>query len=347
MIRRAMVLAAGRGTRLAPLTDRLPKPLAPVADRPLLFHVLELLRTGGIEDVVVNLHHLGHLIEEAVGDGSRFGLRVQYSREDPIRDTGGGIKQAEALLGREPFVVANGDSLLEVNLRELTDFHRARGGVVTAWADAWSALRADPLLRLSIAGTVVFWALAGVVSQDIVVYAKVVLRASDAAASLPLAALAVGIGAGSLLAGRLARGVTAAPLEYGLIPLGSVAIAALVLLLGALGPGLAGTLALMLPLGVASGLLAIPLNVLAQWRAPGHRRGAVIAFSNTFVFTGTMAGSLGAGALSQLGFSPTQILVAASAVGAIGAAAAVALLPGALRELVRRIARGLVREERA
>ena len=220
----------------------------------------------------------------------------------------------------------------------------ARGGVVTAWADAWSALRADPLLRLSIAGTVVFWALAGVVSQDIVVYAKVVLRASDAAASLPLAALAVGIGAGSLLAGRLARGVAAAPLEYGLIPLGALAIAALVLLLGALGPGLGGTLALMLPLGVASGLLAIPLNVLAQWRAPGHRRGAVIAFANTFVFTGVMAGSLGAGALSQLGFSPTQILVAASAVGAIGAAAAVALLPGALPKLVRRIARGLVRE---
>jgi acyl-[acyl-carrier-protein]-phospholipid O-acyltransferase/long-chain-fatty-acid--[acyl-carrier-protein] ligase len=91
-------------------------------------------------------------------------------------------------------------------------------------------------------------------------------------------------------------------------------------------------------------LLAIPLNVLAQWRAPGHRRGAVIAFANTFVFTGMMAGSLGAGALSHLGFSPTQILVAASALGAIGAVAAVVLLPGALRELVRRLARGLVRE---
>ena len=219
----------------------------------------------------------------------------------------------------------------------------ARGGVATAWADAWSALRADPLLRLSIAGTVLFWALGGLVSQDIVVYAKVVLRASDAAASLPLAALAVGIGAGSLLAGRLARGV-AAPLEYGLIPLAALAIALLVLLLGALGPGIAGTLALMLLLGVASGLLAIPLNVLAQWRAPGHRRGAVIAFSNTFVFTGTMAGSLGAGALSQLGFSPTQILLAASAGAAISAAAAVALLPGALAALVRRITGRLVRE---
>jgi acyl-[acyl-carrier-protein]-phospholipid O-acyltransferase/long-chain-fatty-acid--[acyl-carrier-protein] ligase len=220
----------------------------------------------------------------------------------------------------------------------------ARGGVAAAWSAAWSALRADRLLRLAISGTVVFWALAGVVSQDIVVYAKVVLHASDAAASLPLAALALGIGAGSLLAGRLTRGVAAAPLEYGLIPLGALAIAALVLLLGVVGPGLAGTLVLMLPLGVASGLLAIPLNVLAQWRAPGDRRGAVIAFANTFVFTGVMAGSLGAGALSQLGFSPTGILVAASGVGALGAAAAVALLPGALRGLVRRIARGLAPE---
>jgi MFS family permease len=222
----------------------------------------------------------------------------------------------------------------------------APGGVAAAWSDAWSALRADRLLRLAVAGTVVFWALAGLVSQDVVVYAKVVLRASDAAASLPLAALAIGIGAGSLLAGRLANGVATAPLEYGLIPLGALSVAGLVLLLGTLGPGLAGTLALMLALGVASGLLAIPLNVLAQWRAPGHRRGAVIAFANTFVFAGTMAGSLGAGALSGLGFSPEQILVAASAVGALGAAAAAGLLPGALRQLVRRIARGLARDLR-
>ena len=69
MIRRAMVLAAGRGTRLAPLTTTTPKPLVPVAGRPLLDSVLEFLRAGGIEEVVINLHHLGHLIERHVGDG--------------------------------------------------------------------------------------------------------------------------------------------------------------------------------------------------------------------------------------------------------------------------------------
>ena len=131
MIRRAMVLAAGRGTRLAPLTDTLPKPLAPVAGRPFLEHVLEFLHAGGIREVVINLHHLGHLIEAHVGDGRRFGLAVRYSRETTILDTGGGIKHAEPLLAGEPFVVANGDSLLRMRLEELVDFHRARGGIGT------------------------------------------------------------------------------------------------------------------------------------------------------------------------------------------------------------------------
>ena len=131
MIRRAMVLAAGFGKRLAPITQTTPKPLVPVAGRPLLDRLLEFLRAGGIEEVVINLHHLGHRIEEHVGDGRRFGLRVRYSPEDPILDTGGGIKNAEPLLAGEPFVVANGDSLLEIRLRDVIEWHRARGGVAT------------------------------------------------------------------------------------------------------------------------------------------------------------------------------------------------------------------------
>jgi len=138
VIRRAMVLAAGRGTRLAPITHSTPKPLVPVAGRPLLERLLEFLRAGGIEEVVINLHHLGHRIQEHVGDGARFGLHVRYSPEDPILDTGGGIKKAEPLLAGEPFVVANGDSLLEIRLRDLIDWHRAHGGVATL------ALRPDP-----------------------------------------------------------------------------------------------------------------------------------------------------------------------------------------------------------
>jgi NDP-sugar pyrophosphorylase family protein len=131
VIRRAMVLAAGRGTRLAPLTDTVPKPLVPVAGRPFLEHILEFLRAGGITEVVVNLHHLGHRIEQHLGDGARFGVRVRYSWENPILDTGGGIKRAEPLLAGEPFVVVNGDSLLEVPLQEVVEHHRARGSLVT------------------------------------------------------------------------------------------------------------------------------------------------------------------------------------------------------------------------
>jgi acyl-[acyl-carrier-protein]-phospholipid O-acyltransferase/long-chain-fatty-acid--[acyl-carrier-protein] ligase len=210
------------------------------------------------------------------------------------------------------------------------------GGVAAAWREAGSALRADRLLRIAVAGTVAFWALGSLLSQDLLVFAKLVLGASDALASLPLTALAIGIGAGSLFAGRLASALASEPIVPGLIPLGALGIAGSVLLLGLLPPGFALTLGLMLPLGVASGLLAVPLNVLAQWRAPGHRRGAVIALSNTFVFAGVMGGSFAAEALSRLGLSPRQILFAAAAAAGAGAAAAIAVFPGALWDLGRR-----------
>lgn len=131
MIRRAMVLAAGRGTRLAPITLTTPKPLVEVGGRPLLEQLVEFLRAGGIREVVVNLHHLGHRIEQHLGDGTRFGLSVRYSWEDPILDTGGGIKRAESLLAGEPFVVVNGDSLLELPLEAVLAYHGERGALAT------------------------------------------------------------------------------------------------------------------------------------------------------------------------------------------------------------------------
>jgi NDP-sugar pyrophosphorylase family protein len=133
-----MVLAAGFGTRLAPLTHTVPKPLVPVAGKPFLDHLLAVLSAGGIREIVINLHHLGHLIEQHVGDGGRFGLAVRYSREATILDTGGGIKHAEPLLTGAPFLVVNGDSLLELSLREIFDAHRAAGGIATL------AVRDDP-----------------------------------------------------------------------------------------------------------------------------------------------------------------------------------------------------------
>jgi MurNAc alpha-1-phosphate uridylyltransferase len=107
---KAIVLAAGRGERMRPITDRIPKPLVPVAGKPLIAYHLEALARAGVRDVVINLSHLGAQIPAALGDGSRFGVRIQYSDEGPVPfETGGGIFNALPLLGPAPFIVVNGD----------------------------------------------------------------------------------------------------------------------------------------------------------------------------------------------------------------------------------------------
>ena len=135
---KAMVLAAGLGTRLRPLTDRTPKPLLPVADRPILLWNLLLLKRHGITDVIINLHHLGEQIVQALGDGSRFGMRVAYSHEPTLLGTGGGIKQAAPFLKDGSFLVLNGDTLSACDLTNLIAAHRTGGAPVTL------ALREDP-----------------------------------------------------------------------------------------------------------------------------------------------------------------------------------------------------------
>jgi MurNAc alpha-1-phosphate uridylyltransferase len=105
----AMILAAGRGERMRPLTDRIPKPLVPVAGKPLIEYHLEKLARAGIRDVVINLAYRGAQIREALEDGSRFGVRISYSDEGPEPiETGGGIFKALPLLGPQ-FIVVNGD----------------------------------------------------------------------------------------------------------------------------------------------------------------------------------------------------------------------------------------------
>jgi MurNAc alpha-1-phosphate uridylyltransferase len=104
----AMILAAGRGTRLKELTANTPKPLVPVAGVRPLIRTLGLLESAGVRDLVINLHYLGGQIEQAVADAPH-GLRVAYSREDMLLDTGGGIKKALPLLGEAPFIAINGD----------------------------------------------------------------------------------------------------------------------------------------------------------------------------------------------------------------------------------------------
>ncbi|MGE8675460.1 N-acetylmuramate alpha-1-phosphate uridylyltransferase MurU [Achromobacter kerstersii] len=105
----AMILAAGRGERMRPLTDRLPKPMLAVGGKPLIVWHLERLAAAGIRDVVINHAWLGHEIENALGDGSAYGVRIRYSPESTALETAGGIAQALPLLGDAPFLVMNGD----------------------------------------------------------------------------------------------------------------------------------------------------------------------------------------------------------------------------------------------
>ena len=128
---RAMILAAGLGTRMRPLTDHLPKALVPVAGRPLIEYALRFVQFHGIEDVVVNLHHLGDRIRNTLGDGSTYGLRIRYSPEDPILDSGGAIKQAQPLLDGAPFLVLNADTILDFDLTDFLAAHRRAGALAT------------------------------------------------------------------------------------------------------------------------------------------------------------------------------------------------------------------------
>ena len=133
-----MILAAGLGTRLRPLTNSIPKPLLPIAGTPLIVWNLLLLKRHGFRDVVINLHHLGPMIEQALGNGSRYGLRIIYSREPVILGTGGGLKQAEPHFSGESVLVLNGDTLVELDLGVLCAFHQQRDAVATL------VLRKDP-----------------------------------------------------------------------------------------------------------------------------------------------------------------------------------------------------------
>jgi MurNAc alpha-1-phosphate uridylyltransferase len=104
-----MILAAGKGTRLAPLTHTTPKPMLTLAGKPLIQWQVEALARAGVEEVVINLHHLGEQISSHLADGSAFGVNIRYSREENLLETGGGIVNALPLLEHEPFWLLNGD----------------------------------------------------------------------------------------------------------------------------------------------------------------------------------------------------------------------------------------------
>ena len=128
---RAMILAAGFGTRLKPLTLRLPKPMFPVLNQPLLEHTLKFLSSQGIQDIIINVHHLPKKIVEHFGDGSDFGVRLVFSIEEKILGTAGGLKKAEEFLQKETFLVMNSDVLADINLANILKFHKEKNAYLT------------------------------------------------------------------------------------------------------------------------------------------------------------------------------------------------------------------------
>ena len=134
---KAMIFAAGLGSRLKPLTDKMPKALVPVAGCPMLEHVILKLKASGFTEIVINIHHFGDQILDFLKVNHNFGLVIHISDErDYLLDTGGGIKKARSFFedSDEPFLIHNVDILSDINLKELYDYHIQKGGIATLLA---------------------------------------------------------------------------------------------------------------------------------------------------------------------------------------------------------------------
>jgi NDP-sugar pyrophosphorylase family protein len=121
-----MILAAGYGSRLRPLTAALPKPLVPVVNRPLLEHIIASVRAAGIRELVINLHYRGAQIRRWLGRGERLGVEVTYSEEPQLLGSAGGVRRVRDFFGDEPALIVHGDLLFDVDLRAVIAYHRDR-----------------------------------------------------------------------------------------------------------------------------------------------------------------------------------------------------------------------------
>lgn len=128
---KAVVMAGGEGSRLRPLTCNRPKPLVPIANKPIMQHILELLVRCGFTEVVATLHYLADQIETYFGDGSEYGVRMRYTVEETPLGTAGSVKQAEQWLSDGTFLIASGDALTDFDLSKAVEFHKRHGAMAT------------------------------------------------------------------------------------------------------------------------------------------------------------------------------------------------------------------------
>lgn len=151
----AFIFAAGLGTRLKPLTDTMPKALVPVGGKPLLYHVIENLKSAGIKKIVINIHHFGEMIIEYVKENNNFGIEIVFSDErQMLLETGGAIKHAVDLLGDEPFLIHNVDILSNVDIEALINAHTESNSAATLLVSKRNSTRA---LLFSLDGNLTAW----------------------------------------------------------------------------------------------------------------------------------------------------------------------------------------------
>src|ERR1700689_5545342 len=123
---KALVLAAGMGERLRPRTGLPPKPMLELGGRPLIHYPLAMIQRAGITDVAINLHHLAQILQQGLGDGSALGINITYAPEPVLLGTGGPLNGLHDFLGDDTFVIANSDTILDLDLNAMIAFHRQR-----------------------------------------------------------------------------------------------------------------------------------------------------------------------------------------------------------------------------
>jgi NDP-sugar pyrophosphorylase family protein len=128
---KALVLSAGKGERLMPLTGTVPKPIVEVGGRPLIHYPLRMLAHAGVTEVAINLYHLATAVQKALGGGDALGMRITYAPETTLLGTGGPLVGLRQFFGNETFAILNCDTVIDLDLRAFAEFHRRRGGLAT------------------------------------------------------------------------------------------------------------------------------------------------------------------------------------------------------------------------
>lgn len=128
---KAMILAAGLGTRLRPLTEEISKPMVPIVNKPVMEHIVELLASHGFSEVIVNLHYHADVITDYFKNGSKWGMNLYYSFEESLLGTAGGVRKVKDFFNHEALLIVSGDALTDLNLTKLVEFHKKRKALAT------------------------------------------------------------------------------------------------------------------------------------------------------------------------------------------------------------------------